>query len=639
MLDGVTDSVLDKLTEEHRKRIKEIVEDNKLVLIRQYDVSGKSSLKSMKKLPKDEKYHPDNIKKLLSGKKGSELKEAFVGMFPELSERVEGISTHGDYKKVVDEQIQKMSPDDKDYFEAPLPTGIDRSITAIFPEVIFIPAVKDLADEIKTKETTSFGKILRVLLDLISKEDDIKQIDDSFNRLKCLLNIQKKEDGAIIDERLTQVKDVEETLNKLLKEQFPSVNLDLEIPPPELRTVLSGARIYINDGIRDVVETKGDGIKRALTFALLRSYVEINSKRKKHGIEDKGSDSNYLFLFEEPELYLTPKAQKILYDALGQISKEHQVCVTTHSPYFLSPNSTEMFLRFQKNGNIGEDQPPYTIINRVDLSETPNKDAFQIICYENNAAAFFSDQVVLCEGDSDLIFLKHVSRTLNPEWDFDTKNVVLIQIGGKGNIAKYRSFFNCFGVSTQVIADLDLLLENFDGIDANEDCKSERGCLLNEIDKHIDDVDITLNSDVIKLKMRDKTIRERYERAKEIAAKVSQGGNFSSEEAKEFGWLLEFDKESRRYNVLKENKEIKNKLINLLNGLRDEKIHIFLRGSIEDYYPKGSVGRDKPSRAISACNLITSIDLAESLSDKLDYNGESKSELRLIFERIFSSAT
>jgi hypothetical protein len=41
-----------------------------------------------------------------------------------------------------------------------LPTGIDKSIEPMLPDPIYIPAVKDLADDIKTSESTPFGKIL-----------------------------------------------------------------------------------------------------------------------------------------------------------------------------------------------------------------------------------------------------------------------------------------------------------------------------------------------------------------------------------------------------------------------------------------------------------------------------------------------
>jgi len=58
--------------------------------------------------------------------------------------------------------------------------------------------------------------------------------------------------------------------------------------------------------MKSSIDYKGDGLKRAVTFALLRTYVEQKNTFK------ESDNSKFLFLFEEPELYLHPKAQRIL---------------------------------------------------------------------------------------------------------------------------------------------------------------------------------------------------------------------------------------------------------------------------------------------------------------------------------------
>ncbi|MBK7688621.1 MAG: AAA family ATPase [Elusimicrobia bacterium] len=54
----------------------------------------------------------------------------------------------------------------------------------------------------------------------------------------------------------------------------------------------------------------------------LRSYVELN---KDGFIAVRGctgtNDSRHVLLFEEPELYLHPKAQQVLFDALELFTK------------------------------------------------------------------------------------------------------------------------------------------------------------------------------------------------------------------------------------------------------------------------------------------------------------------------------
>ena len=166
---------------------------------------------------------------------------------------------------------------DEDLFEShdiPLPTGIDNSIRSILPEPIYIPAVKDLSDDLKTKESASFGKLLNILLGVI--EDDLVEATETFENLRRKLNRVIKEDGTIVDDRMDRVIEIEKTIQENLQETFRDVAIELEIPPPEIKTVLSNATIIADDGVRGPIDNKGDGFKRAITFSILRSYVQLS---------------------------------------------------------------------------------------------------------------------------------------------------------------------------------------------------------------------------------------------------------------------------------------------------------------------------------------------------------------------------
>ena len=128
---------------------------------------------------------------------------------------------------------------------------------------------------------------------------------------------------------------------------------------------------------------------------------------------------------------------------------------------------------------------PFTQVHPVDLSDMSAKDQFQIICFENNNAAFFADTVVLVEGDSDYLLLPHIARTLDPSWDDAQVPVPFARITGKGNIRRYRQFFARFGVRVPVIADLDLLLTRFQHIDPDDQLKTQRDKLLSRVDELI----------------------------------------------------------------------------------------------------------------------------------------------------------
>ena len=145
--------------------------------------------------------------------------------------------------------------------------------------------------------------------------------------------------------------------------------------------------------------------------------------------------------------------------------------VTTHSPMFFGPNATETFVKLYKKTDLTVSEKPFTQVQPVDLTDMTSKDQFQIICFENNNAAFFADTVILVEGDSDYLLFPHIARTLNPAWDIVKVPVHFARITGKGNIRRYREFFRKFDVRVPVIADLDLLLNGFHHVSPSEEIK------------------------------------------------------------------------------------------------------------------------------------------------------------------------
>jgi putative ATP-dependent endonuclease of OLD family len=400
-------------------------------------------------------------------------------------------------KQKIQELADSLPDNQKTSADQALPTGIDKSIMPMLPDPIYIPAVKDLADDIKTAESTPFGKILAILLQAVeSKLPDAHRL---FEELNAKLNRVQQPDGMVMDGRLDEVKLIESTVEKYVRESFAYVALRITFPPPELKTVFSSACISANDGVDGLIDSKGDGLRRAVVFSILRSYVELKVKLGNAPTPDgtevvtpdptqlqiKPAPPSYLLLFEEPELFLHPKAQHILFDALRVFAKEHHVLVTTHSPMFFGPGVTETFVKLRKVSDTAIAPRPYTQVQHVDLCDMTAKDQFQIICFENNNAAFFADTVVLVEGDSDYLLMPHVARTLNPAWDVTQVPLLFSRITGKGNIRRYRDFFSRFGVRVQVIADLDLLLNGFDHIAPNDALKVARDNLLAKVDSLI----------------------------------------------------------------------------------------------------------------------------------------------------------
>ena len=649
----INDGDINRLSPDHRERIKEIIVEDKLTLTRFYNTDGKSDLLCSRLAPKEVKYDRDVVGASIKGKKGKDISQSVIELLPQHKEKFEGITTQKDVFAKLDEVIAELPSEQKEMKLAPLPTGIENSVKILLPEPIYIAAVKDLKDDIKSKESATFGKLLSILMRFLENSEHFGRITDSFDDLHKLLNVVREAE-QITDNRIEKLQDIEKQIGSFLSENFPKSKIEIEIPKPELKQVFTNARLLIDDGVRDIIETKGDGIKRAVTFALLRTFVEQYKQQRKEAAAIKKVDGEenhedaeaaieiseqpYLFLFEEPELYLHPSAQKILFAALEKLTEvNNQVFVTTHSPMFFSPNSTGTFVKVIKEYPAeGKPYGKFLTINL--LKEMAAKDAFQIICYENNTAAFFCSKVLLVEGDSDIIYLKETAKLLNPEWDFDAHNIPIISINGKSNVKRFTDFYDFFKIKCFCIVDSDALIDGFEKFTVSEEIKKQREQLLLALDKIADEktMEADLPASKIKELVRRYSWKKRYSKLKELGLKIKAGEALTEEETFEIDFLfIEEENNLRRRVFTDKTIEIPEKY-SLLTALRSIDIFILSHGAIESYYPDGVTGEDKPTKALNAVEILRGHDDCRLHLPKIKINDQEVCELELIFEKIFS---
>lgn len=661
---GIVDADLNRVTPAHRDRLKAIIEDGSITLTRRYRPDSRSEILYTKMSPANPNF--DLVATTLSGARGDDVRVRMVALFPQFEQSFEGCTTQKRAKAIVEEIIDSLPEDQLEPKLAPLPTGIPESVLALLPEPIYIPAVKDLKDEVKTKESTSFGKLVSILLKSLEGTEDIQDILDSFNRLHDMVNISYTEEGEKQDNRISKLKEIESSIQGFLSENFPGVDVELEIPKPALRQIFGNARILIDDGVKDVADTKGDGLKRSLTFALLRAYVEHSRIQKKLEREKKEQEKreaeqnsegaaitateelgteesvaieqSYIFLFEEPELFLHPNAQKILFGALeGLTDLGHQVFTTTHSPLFFSPKSTNTFARIKKV--YPENEVPFGELTSINLLENIGlRDAFQIICYENNAAAFFSKKVLLVEGISDLIYVKELAKRLNTDWNFDYCNVPIIPIDGKTNVKKFKDFYDVFQIEVFTLLDADAMIEGFEKFDVPDAIKNQRNSLFETLDKIAAQrlLQATTKRSKIKELTRRYSWRERYDNLKRFSRRVARGEVLNEEELLTIEYLFSDEAQNIRRQIFTDNSISVPGKDSLICNLMDHNIFVLSRGAIESYYPVGVTGNDKPSKALNAIEIIDAMETPIDFLPKITYQNNQVCEMRMIFGRIFN---
>ncbi|MFE7192826.1 ATP-dependent endonuclease [Kitasatospora sp. NPDC057541] len=594
-LTEIGDADLARLVPEHRQRITEVVEDGRLVLARVYGESGKGALRRMAMVPKEDRFRPEAVAEVVAKKAGAELREAAVFVFPELQGVLAAKTTQKAVKEAVQDLIDALPEAELELRDIGLSTGIDSSVQALLPEVIYIPAVKDLSDDLKTSEAASFGKLLGILFS--QTKGHFGEMEEVFSQLHKALNLQVHPDGSTKDERLPQVQTIEAMLEGNLQQAFPRASISIEFPPPELRSVLSNARIAIDDGIRSDFKSKGDGLRRSVTFAILRTYVDLRASERE--VDQGASPRPYLLLFEEPELFLHPQAQRQLFESLKVFAEDNHVLVSTHSSSFFSPQATGTFVKLAKDYTIS---PPEAKAFPIDLSDLALKDQFQLIRQENNDAAFFCNDVLLVEGDSDHILMPHLAKSLNEKWDFEQRSIAIARLGGKARVARYRGFFERFGVRVAVLVDLDAITDGFDKLGAGKSSTE----IQQQLVKRLGDLASAggeLSRKQLQSMQKSGEIKRQWQAVKGAREKQAAGLGTLDEVVAAMDAFFEGNETrgQRRAELANPTDEqVRELKVQLLEQLRTERIYVLERGDIESYYPRGK-GTDKPAQAQEFC--------------------------------------
>lgn len=627
---GVTPGHLNRLAEEHRAKIEPFVIEEKLGIVVRYPPGGKVEIKLLKRTPCNPNYRDEAINEVLKGKRGAAVRNALVEAFPEFANDAPEDINVGGAKEFLRGKIATLDADSFETSEAAFPAGIPAAMTALLPDPIYIPAVKNLSDDLKTTQSTTFGKLLGLLLEDMTP--DLAQVAESLSQLDKFLN-RVTNGGVEVDERHDKVKALETLVETYLSQNFPKARVQLHIPPPELKAILNSAQVYVDDGSRDLIDNKGDGIKRSLTFALLRAYVDRLAAKATTGEENEAMQPR-LFLFEEPELYLHPKSQKILFDTLGRIAEVHQVVVTTHSPLFFAPGVTAGFVRVAKKDAVPK---PIGILHPVNFELDATKaEVFRLTRFENADAGFFSSRVVLFEGESDDAFFKHVAKHLSSEWDFEQKNVALVRVSGKGNFDKYRKFFSAFGIDVRIVADLDALFDGYHHLGAKTTCDEPRSAAIQAIDARIIEMGAVAppSSRQIKDRVKQDGWRQKYESARSAFRQVQETGTATPEALTAIDQLYAWEQEIARHRLCRTDEQARRLLVPVLDALRGLGICVLSRGAIEDYYPTGTPASDsKPERALKAAALVTNGVEAAALSQPLSDGRQP--ELKEILSALF----
>lgn len=332
--------------------------------------------------------------------------------------------------------------------------GLKSVATGIFGEVYFIPAVKEASDDFTSKDSSVFGKMYADVVALMSEHnDDWKITKENLGKLFATLN-KKDVDGNDNVDRPQQLSEFEEELAVELVSW--GARVDIEVSPPDIESVFkANTQVWIDDGVRTDIKRKGHGLQRALTVALIQVVAKRAIAAAANDVDEnnrarKVSNSRF-FIFEEPELYLHPQAQRSLFDSFVGLSESgSQVILCTHSSGLIDVERYKsIYIATKENGSDETKVKQCT----DDLFEGDSKKDFNLSYWINpdRGELFFASKVVLLEGATEKTVFPLLARELGVfRYDY-----TLIDCGSKDNIPLYIKLLNKFQIPYVAVYDRD----------------------------------------------------------------------------------------------------------------------------------------------------------------------------------------
>ena len=245
----------------------------------------------------------------------------------------------GKDKEISIKNVSAFNPE-TEIFENPF--GVGDTVSALFDSQF-------VWSDINSDEYNNFGKTTTIVSKLINN------ITENFRKSDKWLDFEQAHKETFGDEGLVSVLNgLQSRIEEVMKTQYGETKVNFSFGIPTIDNFFKTGQILLEDnGIQTDISEKGTGMQRALALTLIQVYSQIGDKSRE-------ITKPILFFIDEPETFLHPSAQDKLLQSLNQLSSNHQIFITTHSPYLLknfnsSTNKLSIFSRNEHAINIEED--------------------------------------------------------------------------------------------------------------------------------------------------------------------------------------------------------------------------------------------------------------------------------------------
>lgn len=185
------------------------------------------------------------------------------------------------------------------------------------------------------------------------------------------------------------------------------------------------------------------GLQREVMFKMMRRIASVTKSTRYNLL------GNTIIMYEEPELFLHPQAERELHSVMTNIARYGgQIYVTTHSSSFIELNNYKSICLVRKNDN-----GTHVIQHKKDLFKGDEVKNFNMNYWINpdRGELFFAKKVILVEGQTDKIIIPFLAKKLGVyKYEYS-----IIECGSKSSIPQFIRLLNQYKIPYVAVYDRD----------------------------------------------------------------------------------------------------------------------------------------------------------------------------------------
>lgn len=336
--------------------------------------------------------------------------------------------------------------------------------------LVLVPAATDMTAQVgATGRGTAVGQLIGALITEAGTRAQEEWLEQNSATLEELMTKARR---YAIESTEVQTARINSRLQKLVPSA--QVTLSPSVPAWAPKTEASVTTEVTIDGNTNDLGLQGHGVQRAVMISMFQALLPdedlVRDVHRRSEISDEATNAerlndklaelpNLVICIEEPEIYQHPIRARSFARTLGELSAQAnaQVIAATHSPYFVRPEQFESLRRFTLES--GATQISLTSSAEIESTSGINQEKIAKIVNKQLPSVFsegfFSDYVVIVEGDTDKAVIEAIAHRLGV--NLDMRGVSVLELSSKESLQIPFEVLTALGIQVFTFVDGDYL--------------------------------------------------------------------------------------------------------------------------------------------------------------------------------------